>query len=753
MKLAHFLGLTLLSVAALSAEAQKATVSPLPQSIEWGKKKAFSSTATFVLKGDQEADKDAVALLRGKVRVGGKGIKLIIGEKGDAAVRSYSSKIPSQKEGYYLKVQPGKVVIAGSDSVGTYYGVQTFLQVAAQPEVMQVTIIDYPDVAERGVVEGFYGNPFSHADRISQFEFYGKNKMNAYVYGPKDDPFHGFSNRWRDPYPAQDAARIKELITIAHQNKVNFVWAVHPGNDIKWTDNDGDSVVDDFKACVNKFEMMYALGVRAFAVFFDDIGGIGTDPANQAKMLNYLTSEFVNKKKDVAPLILCPTQYNKSWSGGPYLSILGTQLDKSVRIMWTGNSVVDMINEADMEWINNQIGRKAYIWLNYPVTDYVIDHLLMGPTYGNDQTIANQVSGFVSNPMEYAEASKVALYSIADYTWNMKSYDSNASWQRALKALMPENEAAFRIFCENCVDLGPTGHGLRMKDESLPFKAAATLFMEELGQNTNSNQHTSAICDHFVSFKKAATELISSTSNPAMIAEIKPWLQVFSIIGDKGLAVMSMHRALQKKDSVSFISEYQRIDSLERVQKEIISRNFQGSIKSPNPKPANEVVAPFIKQLKAMLVSGYKREFKYRTDVFPQYVLEEGRYYIKYNGKYLTNSKDSPGKPIFVAAADTINPQRQEWSLSIDPLTDRYKLVNVQDSQYLNEQGQFGTNKFDANWNTYQLLKLNGKYAIQNAGMGGNKFWIVDSDALKKGSANKPSEAEYVFEITPIGNR
>ena len=44
----------------------------------------------------------------------------------------------------------------------------------------------------------------------------------------------------------------------------------------------------------------------------------------------------------------------------------------------TGNSVVDMINVGDMEWINPKIGRKAFIWLNYPVTDYCINHLLMG---------------------------------------------------------------------------------------------------------------------------------------------------------------------------------------------------------------------------------------------------------------------------------------------------------------------------------------------------------------------------------------
>ena len=164
-------------------------------------------------------------------------------------------------------MQPGKVVIAGNDANGTFYGVQTFLQVAAQPEVMQVTVKDWPDMLERGVVEGFYGNNWSQTDRIRQFQFYGRNKMNVYIYGPKDDPYHRY--RWRENYPTAEANKMKELVAEAHKNKVNFVWAVHPGIDIKWNKTDSLNVI-------KKLEFMYGLGVRAFAVFFDDITGEGT---------------------------------------------------------------------------------------------------------------------------------------------------------------------------------------------------------------------------------------------------------------------------------------------------------------------------------------------------------------------------------------------------------------------------------------------------------------------------------------------
>lgn len=79
----------------------------------------------------------------------------------------------------------------------------------------------------RGVVEGFYGTPWSHKVRMSLIDFYGQNKMCDYLYGPKDDPYHS-SPYWRQPYPAQEAQNIRELVDCAKRNRVNFIWAIHP---------------------------------------------------------------------------------------------------------------------------------------------------------------------------------------------------------------------------------------------------------------------------------------------------------------------------------------------------------------------------------------------------------------------------------------------------------------------------------------------------------------------------------------------
>ena len=566
--------------------AQIVTISPQPQKINWGEAKAFNNNTSFKVKGLKTADTDATALLKKEINLDGKDVTLIIGERGDKAVKKYNSLIPQQSEGYYISITPKEVVIAGNDERGTYYGVQTFLQIASAAEVMCVTITDYPDVKTRGMVEGYYGNPYSEEDRKSMFVFFGKQKMNTYIYGPKDDIYH--RAKWREEYPLDEAAKLKEYAEAAKSNKVNFVWAIHPGNDIKW--NKADSL-----NMIKKLNAMYELGIRTFAVFFDDIWGEGTDATRQAGLLNFITDEFVNKHSDVAPLILCPTQYNKNWSSGDYLDILGENTYKETDIMWTGNSVIDMIDKEDMTWINNRIKRNAYIWLNYPVNDYCVDHILMGPTYGNDLDISTMLSGFTSNPMEYAEASKISLYSIADYTWNMSDYDAEASWQRAIKYFAPTYTDEFRLFCENNIDLGVTSHGLRREGESPRFNAALKDFNKLIatGDTVAAAKH---LTSHFDKMIVAAETMIASDESPRLSIEIEPWCKAMKLLALKGKVTMKMLCALSNNTPEDFIENYLLYQKYDKQQMALRSRDFPGSIKSPTPVVATTYIVPFIKK-------------------------------------------------------------------------------------------------------------------------------------------------------------
>lgn len=523
----------------------------------------------------------------------GKGytLPLSVGVRGDKSIRAVEKYIPSVSEGYYLAVSEKGITIAGADERGLFYGLQTLRQMLQDGKLALGTITDYPDVPYRGVVEGFYGTPWSYEDRLSQLDFYGRNKLNVYIYGPKDDPYHSVPN-WRKPYPETEAKQIQSLVERARDNGVIFYWAIHPGQDIKWNE-------DDRSALIAKFEAMYQLGVRGFAVFFDDISGEGTKADKQAELLNYLDEKFVQAKGDVAPLIMCPTEYNKSWSNieKGYLPTLGDKLNKGIEIMWTGNTVVACLDKPDVEWINKHIKRKAYIWFNFPVSDFVRDHLLLGETYGNSLEIADKVSGFLSNPMEHAESSKIALYSIADYTWNMRAYDAHASWLRAMEEVFPEAPDALLTFASHSSALGANGHRFE-REESQALQAT----LKALKDGRASQQEKQTIAEECRAIVRACNRLLASSTNPNMIDEMRPWLTMAKLVGEYGQTIMAMH----VEDLDGFRSDFFQVKALQRLMY-LLDTEVNQNPYQPGVKYASQHLLPALNAHLARLVEQFNK--------------------------------------------------------------------------------------------------------------------------------------------------
>ena len=625
------------------ATAQHMAVQPVPQEVQMSGRTLSFPTALHLV-GSDEANVHAVELLRSllpdavpcsSASAAGRQYRILIGEKNDKSVKKYRRQIPPHAEGYYLSVGKKEIVVAGYDERGTYYGVQTLRQLlsAAPSESMpassasaspassvspasasasevvlsdsaslpEITVKDYPAVRYRGVVEGFYGTPWSHEARLRQLRFYGENKMNTYIYGPKNDPYHSCPG-WRKPYPEKESAQIRELVKVAAENEVNFVWAIHPGQDIKWND-------EDRRLLIAKLESMYNLGVRSFAVFFDDISGEGTDPHRQADLLNYIDRHFVKAKPDVTPLVMCPTEYNRSWSNpkGNYLTTLGEKLDPSIQIMWTGDKVVADIKEESMEWINARIRRPAYIWWNFPVSDYVRDHLLLGPVYGNDTHIASAMSGFVTNPMEHAEASKIAIYGVADYAWNPGQYDAQRAWEAAIREVLPGAAGELQFFAAHNSDLGINGHNYR-REESVEVKPVADRFLKSyLNDGTWRTEDYQQLLSLTRRMQSASDILLVDTENRPLIEEITPWLLQFKLLGEIGEETLQLAQLISNGSvSESFLSSYRHIRALQQ-QLYLNDQRYNQNGYQPGMRPASLVIKPLIDQTFVAAVERYNR--------------------------------------------------------------------------------------------------------------------------------------------------
>ncbi|MET8976543.1 beta-N-acetylglucosaminidase domain-containing protein [Streptomyces sp. NPDC004539] len=384
--------------------------------------------------------------------VGAGDLTVVIGGATDSrvtdALRAAGGTLPSAPlpaEGYALasRAAPGggSVVLAGADASGTYYAAQTLRQLVSGTTVAGVTVVDHPLMPLRGAIEGFYGSPWTHAERLDQLAFYGALKMNTYLYAPKDDPYH--RERWRDPYPAQLLAQLGELIRQAADHHVRFTFALSPGVSICY------SSAADRAALEAKLQAVYDLGVRSFSVPLDDIsytrwncagdrtayGAPSQQSAARAQvdLLNRLQREFLATRPGTQPLQMVPTEYGDV-TETPYKKTIREQLDSRVEVMWTGTDTVPpRITVQDASRAAAVWGRKVFLWDNYPVNDYgqAEGRLLLAPYSAREPGLHAQLSGLVLNPMNQAAASKVALFGGADFTWNDAGYDAQRAWRAA----------------------------------------------------------------------------------------------------------------------------------------------------------------------------------------------------------------------------------------------------------------------------------------------------------------------------------
>ena len=368
-----------------------------------------------------------------------------------------------------------EVVIVGENSDAAFFALASLEQMIEHGTVHlpEVKLYDYADQQSRGLVEGYYGYPYSVAVKKDLMRFMMRMKMNTYMYGAKSDVYH--SQKWEAPYPAtltlqqvknglltQDM--IRDIAKTSQDTKVNFIWAIHPGNSFV-----GDANV--VNRIMNKYSRMYELGVRQFAVFVDDVG-VPKSEADCKTNADHLTAlqAAIDKKWNsasatpearVRPLHFVPQVYTLSWVGEAdrkrFYNALSKTPDK-ITIYITGWGVWTVPNSNDLDVVRKELQRPAAWWWNYPCNDnadgqiYPSDmyyNFFEMPAVDNNAKMPKQLEhglGIVSNPMQEGEVAKTALFSVADYAWNNAAFDNMKSWNASFSRILstPEQQQAYK---------------------------------------------------------------------------------------------------------------------------------------------------------------------------------------------------------------------------------------------------------------------------------------------------------------------
>jgi len=458
---------------------------------------------------------------------------------GDAKVRKADGL---GDEGYRIVVAKNSITIEASTKAGSFYAFTTLRQLASGGSLPCCTVEDSPDVPLRGVVEGFYGRPWGTEGRLDLMDFMGEHKMNCFIYGPKDDPYH--QGKWKEQYPANLQADFRRLLDAARKNHVKFYWAVHLGDAFK--DPAPAAREAEYAALWRKLDSMYDIGFRCFAVFFDDFGNANAEL--HAEISNRVKRDFLDRKGDCAPLIVCPNDYIGD-DRSKYSHVLGEKADKDIRIMWTGMGVCSDITAEATAKRAKALKRAPFIWWNWPVNDFVRCKLLMGRTYGVEEY---PFPGFVSNPMENLEASKVALFGIADMLWNHRGFNSVRNWHDGIARLYPFAAKSMMRFCEHNADPHKEAAWLAgwYREESERFDAAwkaegkAALVRE---------------CEANIAAAKDLSKVLPEKA-PKLWREIRYWVAFFEAQAREGIAAA-------KGDADAYVKEKNAGIEIQRQQK------------------------------------------------------------------------------------------------------------------------------------------------------------------------------------------
>ncbi|MEY2438608.1 MAG: hyaluronoglucosaminidase [Acidimicrobiaceae bacterium] len=280
-----------------------------------------------------------------------------------------------------------------------------------------------------GIIEGFYGRPWTWDERAHVMRFCHERGMTHWVYAPKSDPLH--RERWRDPY---DAEVLDGFARLAGEGTLQLGFGISPGLTMSYSHD------DDRAALAAKVDQVVGVGVGLVCLALDDIPFAG---GPQGRAHAEVTTWLREHLGDRARLVLVPTEYVGT-AGSPYLEALATGVPDDVPIAWTGDAVVnDAISAGQASARAAALGgRPPLIWDNYPVNDGLMtDRLHLGPLWGRAPGLVDVSSGYLANPMVQPRASTLPLASTA--AW-LRGEDPLEAWAKEADA------TGARVFAEAC---------------------------------------------------------------------------------------------------------------------------------------------------------------------------------------------------------------------------------------------------------------------------------------------------------------
>ncbi len=255
-----------------------------------------------------------------------------------------------------------------------------------------------------GVIEGFYGPPWSSVERMTLFDWMRRCGFNTYMYAPKDDLKH--RAQWRQQYTQTEAADLQTLIRAASEHGLEFLYALSPGLDITY------SSTADHEALQGKLAQVLSLGAKHFCLLFDDIPD-QMHPEDSKRWTSLAAAQasttnaiflWIRQQEPSSRFLFCPTPYcgrmaMREHGGKNYLAILGQELLPEIDVFWTGSEIIpEEITVQETRDLASLLRRKPVVWENLHANDYDGRRFYCGPYSGRPPELRQELAGLLCNP-------------------------------------------------------------------------------------------------------------------------------------------------------------------------------------------------------------------------------------------------------------------------------------------------------------------------------------------------------------------
>lgn len=372
-------------------------------------------------------------------------------------LQQHALKPPEEMEGYLIATsQRGapSIYIAGHDARGTFYGVQSLLQMMTVrdrlPAVRALQISDWPAYRIRGSGNDEFIPPAAVArETVTQFSHV---KLNSWAVGQS----YYWPENWRET-PPESLEALRQAGQIARSGMLDILFQMHPfgrANDPTQHHTINISNKADRSLLIRLCLDQLAAGSRHILLRADDFHELSPpdkihypDKAEaHAELIHELHEQMARQFPD-ARLFFCPPYYAGKAALGDagaaaYLQTLGEAIAGDVQLIWTGPEVVSpSFNRGDLEAFAGLVGRSPLLWDNtvlreqssfgYPYlyawhmfhpfeTEHPFGHHLLAPGIRFNHGFDGSQKGRVANVV------------LADYLWNPFAYDPEESLRAAI---------------------------------------------------------------------------------------------------------------------------------------------------------------------------------------------------------------------------------------------------------------------------------------------------------------------------------